>query len=442
MSNERDAQHIDSQKLSRVVGKSCAVLIATIACEAQRRGLSLFLVGGVVRDLLLAVPNHDLDFVLESDAIHFADSLADRFGGSVLGHKDFGTAIWSFDAEAADRLALPAHGTPQHVDFARARLETYEYPSALPTVTPTEIKFDLRRRDFTLNTLALQLSPASDSGRLIDEYGGHDDLRRRLIRVLHERSFIDDPTRILRALRLGARLGFDIEARTEALLRAALPLLGRLSGHRLTNELEQILQEKGAGTLLLHLQRLGALSEIHPALRLRADLPHQLAQLAAAKASWQATIDERAVAWCLLLAEVDESDVDSISQRLNLSRNFTRSITACCRLMGDADVLRDPDSPPSAAARLLDGLPESTLCAASLLLGDSCAAQKKLADYIETWRHQRACINGNDLACMGIPPGPRYRQILEALRFAWIDGKVCSPAEERAYLGRLLAGED
>ncbi|MCY3780995.1 MAG: hypothetical protein OXG78_11845 [Chloroflexi bacterium] len=441
MSRKPDNQLVASAKIRQILGESTAILIDTIVQQAERRGLSLFLVGGVVRDIFLEVPNHDLDFVLEADAIRFAEELAERFGGRVLAHEAFGTAIWSLDSSAAENLQIPEHDAPQHIDFARARLETYPQPAALPIVSPSDIRSDLRRRDFTLNSLAIQLSPALESGRLLDGCGGVADLQDRLIRVLHEDSFVDDPTRILRALRLRARMGFAIEAGTERFLGAALPLLGRVTGKRLVNELDLVLSEPKADEILLQLQDLGALLHIHPALRLSPDLPDQLTRFRQTQSPWAAAADHGAVLWTLLLASVCDDDALAICQRLDLPRNLTQSIMACSRLMRKSDVLRDPQSPPSEAVRILDGLPEPALIAAWLILADCPAAQNKLEDFAEKWRHQRAMISGVDLTQMGIPPGPRYKRILDALRFARIDGVVDSLEEEQMYLCELLLDE-
>ena len=220
------APQIDSSAISEILGAATAQLIDMIARRAQRKQQTLFLVGGVIRDLLLKRRNLDLDFVLESDAIRFVEALAADFGGAVQTHKPFGTATWTLDAKVAARLSLSPADLPDHLDFARARSESYACPGALPTVTPSSIDRDLWRRDFSLNTLALQLSPAQAAGKLLDVCGGLSDLRHKLIRVLHDESFVDDPTRILRAMRFARRYGFAIEPKTAELMRDAIPTLG------------------------------------------------------------------------------------------------------------------------------------------------------------------------------------------------------------------------
>lgn len=439
MSSQRGAPLVGKQTMRQILGESTFQLIEKIAQQAQSQHQSLFLVGGVVRDIILKTPSQDLDFVLEADAIHFAHTLAATFGGTVLAHKPFGTAVWTLDSAAADKLSLPQKLLPSHVDFAAARSESYSHPGSLPTVSPADIRSDLLRRDFPLNTLAIQLSPAHAFGRILDECGGINDLNNRQIRVLHDDSFIDDPTRILRAVRLSLRLGFDIEAKTDQLLQAGLPYLNRVTGPRLANELDLTLSEPKAGKILLRLQEYGALSHIHPAFCVSADLPNHLTRLRNTAPPWQSASDARSVAWSVLLAAIGEDNAAATCRRLDLSRKLMRSVAACARLMAAADVLRAPQSAPSQVSRLLDGLPESALHAVWILFAGNPVAQNKVANYVLKWQQQRPVISGVDLEQMGIPPGPRYKKILDALRYAWIDGKVQSSADEQALLKELLA---
>ena len=225
-------------------------------------------------------------------------------------------------------------------------------------------------------------------------------------------------------------------------MHEALPLLGQITGQRLVNEIDLILSEPTAGAILLQLQELGALASIQPAFCVSPDLPKHLARFRETTVPWSsAASDLGCVTWCLLLAAVSETDANSICTRLNLPQNLTRSITACARLMAQAAHLHDQASPPSDAVRLLEALPDTALHAAWLLVADSDAAQMKLAHFMNEWRHQRAHISGADLIQMGIPPGPRYKFILDTLRFAWIDGKVNSRDEEQSFLRELLQEE-
>ena len=235
---------VERSTLRRVLGEAISDLLNRIARLAHESETPLYLAGGVVRDLLLEQRTTDLDFVVEGDAIAFANALARRYGGAVQAHRRFGAAKWLLDDAAAERPALTCAGSPGHIDFVMARSEIYAHPTALPTTKPSSIQRDLRRRDFSINALAIQLSPSPHFGRLLDDCGGGADLARKLIRVLHPKSFVDDPTRILRAIRYARRLGFDLESETAELMRAALPYLGRITGQRLQNEIDLILREK------------------------------------------------------------------------------------------------------------------------------------------------------------------------------------------------------
>jgi tRNA nucleotidyltransferase (CCA-adding enzyme) len=210
-------------------------LVREASAAAAEMGFSLYFVGGFVRDLLLGQPNFDVDLVVEGDAIALARQLAHEKGGRVRSHARFGTAKWILDDPVEYGIAS--------VDFVSARTEFYGHPTALPEVERSSIRQDLHRRDFTINTLAICLDPGH-WGELLDFYGGEEDLKQGIIRVLHSLSFVEDPTRMLRAVRFEQRLGFRIEPRTEELIDSALGLLDRVSSERIRHELYLILREE------------------------------------------------------------------------------------------------------------------------------------------------------------------------------------------------------
>ncbi|MBN1965045.1 MAG: CBS domain-containing protein, partial [Anaerolineae bacterium] len=229
-------------RLARALSPSLLRLIAAVGQQAQEMNLGLYAVGGFVRDLLLERPNTDIDLVVEGDAIALVRALWGRYGGRMRAHQQFGTATWRLDDGVAAHFGQVADW-PDSLDFVTARAEFYESPTALPTVTQGSIKLDLHRRDFSINTLAIRLAP-EPSGQLLDFWGGERDLHDGVIRVLHSLSFVDDPTRILRAARFEQRFGFRIEARTLALIERALPFLERVSGPRIRHEIELIFYEE------------------------------------------------------------------------------------------------------------------------------------------------------------------------------------------------------
>jgi tRNA nucleotidyltransferase (CCA-adding enzyme) len=246
----------NKKNLSRLIEKNLpeelVVLMQRVATLAARRNQQLYLVGGVVRDLLLGVPNLDLDFVVEGDAISLAKEFAEAIDGKLTVHPMFNTA-------AVNLVKLK-------VDFAMARTETYAKPGALPTVKPGTLKTDLFRRDFTINAMAVCLNH-EHYGELIDLYGGLDDLKNKVIRVLHEKSFSDDATRIWRAIRYEQRLGFRIEPNTLKILKRDKQMLKTVGGYRLRRELELALKEESPEKILVRADKLGVLKKLHPSLK-------------------------------------------------------------------------------------------------------------------------------------------------------------------------------
>src|SRR4030043_497632 len=220
--------------------------------EASELEQELYLFGGVVRDLFLGRANFDFDLVVEGDAINLARRLAKDSQAKLTVHSRFGTA----------KITYPGFS----LDLATARNETYSQPGALPTVKPGSLKDDLIRRDFSINAMALHLNPQR-FGELIDMYHGKDDLNNRLIRILHSKSFVDDATRILRAIRYEQRLGFKLETETEKLLRRDVAMLNTISGDRIRHEMGLTLKEEEPEKVILRAEELGVLAKLHPLLR-------------------------------------------------------------------------------------------------------------------------------------------------------------------------------
>ncbi len=234
-----------TERIKQKMNPVLLVILHEAGDLAAGMGFRAYSVGGMVRDLLLGIDHFDLDIVIEGDGIRFAGSLASRLHAKVKSHERFGTATLIFP----DRL---------RVDVATARTEIYERPAALPRVTPGSIRDDMVRRDFTINALAVSLMP-EEFGRLLDFFHGVRDLRERHIRVLHEQSFMDDPTRIFRAVRFETRLGFRMVRSTEQLIVEALSrdILSELEDYRIVTELKLVLAEPDAAGTLKRLAQLG-----------------------------------------------------------------------------------------------------------------------------------------------------------------------------------------
>ena len=415
-------------------------LLEAIGQTAQAENKGLYLVGGIVRDLLLERQNLDIDLVVEGDAIEFAGSLAEQFGGEVQEHRKFGTAKWKIDEQVARALNhhWDAAAFPDSVDFATSRAEFYAEPSALPTVRRGSIKLDLHRRDFSINALAIRLSPAP-MGHLLDFYNGERDLREGLVRVLHSLSFIDDPTRMLRAARFEQRFSFKIEARTEELIRGALELLKRVSGDRIRHEFNLILAEAHPLAALERLDDLGVLEHIHPALNIEPQTRDYFSKMEALRQEppWPLPEDFdnwRVLAFSLLILHLSEAEVHDLGKRLSLPRSSLDQLLA----VRAGYALRDQisDMTPADVVRHLEKLGMTAWLACWIVYND--AARLHLEQLVTQWQYQHPTLNGADLQAMGLPPGPDIGQLLSEIRSAWLNGEINDGREERIFTeGRI-----
>jgi tRNA nucleotidyltransferase (CCA-adding enzyme) len=369
-----------------------------------------YLVGGTVRDLLLGLPpTFDVDLAVVGDAEAFARQLAQRLDGRVTTHGRFGTATVHY-------------GSGAHVDIAAARVETYSAPGALPDVAPAEsIEEDLARRDFTINAMAVSLPKAE----LVDPFAGQQQLRDRLVRVLHERSFVDDPTRIFRAARYETRLGFRMDPKTETLALHALPELARLSGARVREELYAIFAEEIAPAALARLHALGA----DAALGLRfPERPELLESLRELNLRYVLALPPEHLG--LLAIEAAPGKLDE----LKVERRIARGVEAAHR---EAAALRERLAARSTPAEVVEEIertgPDTPLYA--LALGDDA----RLREYFERLRGVRLELDGDDLAALGLGESPRVGEVLAELRRQKLNGKLDSRAAELAAARDLIA---
>ncbi len=417
-------------------------LIRRIGEVAAERSDRLYFVGGIVRDLLLGQPIVDVDLVVEGNAIALCETLIDVFGGEMRKHRRFGTAKWLLSPQVWRQVApqiteSQIASLPECIDFVTARTEFYTKPTALPTVEWSSIKQDLHRRDFTINTLAIWLSPGH-WGEMLDFFGGEEDLERGVIRVLHSLSFVDDPTRILRAARFEARLGFHLDPRSEALISEALPLLDRVTGGRIRHELEQIFRERAPEAALERLDALGALQKIRPALRYDDAVHHRFARLRAElNADFWKLDDEDLLYlhWALFLYGLDRQALRRVSDRLMMSRQLIDALLQLPDLVEVYEQLRAETQPADVVA-LLEPL-ISPLLAASWLIVETDAVRQKIHRYWTGWRHVEPLLDGDDLKAMGLKPGPIFHRILNHLRDLRLNGVIGTRAEEVAWVQEM-----
>jgi tRNA nucleotidyltransferase (CCA-adding enzyme) len=436
-------------------------LLRLIGAEVQRLDFTVYAVGGFVRDLLLngadlAAATLDMDIVIEGNAIAFAHHMQAHYGGRVVPHKRFNTAKWILDDPEhplrtpqllADlHVAAGNSRLPDHLDFVTARTEFYTAPTVLPTVEDSSIKLDLHRRDFTINTLALCLNP-DRWGELLDFYGGLNDLHDGVIRVLHSLSFVDDPTRILRAVRYEQRFNFRIEPRTLELLLDAVELLDKVTSARVRHELERILQEDRPEKALARLYELGILARLHPDLVVDTWVRQRFADLRTWRAGGRgpAPLYEEPLErlyWGLLVFRLPPTAHARLTTRLGLRGETQRLTKGLSLLHARLDALDRPDAPPSAIVTLLEDIDPAALALAYIACGDRPAVVTHLANYHREWRHVHAELTGHDLAAIGLPRGPLYGRILDALRAARLDGTITTRAEEETLAQTLAVSLD
>jgi len=417
-------------------------LILAVAEEANTHHLPAYVVGGFVRDLLLKRPSQDFDVVLEGDAINFANHLVAKYGGRVVVHKRFGTAKWILSEnrdEICQKLGIACLGEnalPEHLDLISARTEFYDHPAALPVVERSSIKMDLHRRDFTINTLALRLD-GEHYGQLFDFWGGYDDLMQKKIRVLHALSFVDDATRMLRAVRFAERFDFEIEERTLSLFQASLPLIDELTGARIRHELDLIFQENKISQIMRSLQTLGILEAIHPSLNwtLAQQTRIELA-IEHVEDGWFSLESLQTAIWMLWLEAYPEQIIQELGTRLRLTADLVQKIRQTARLRALLPALQD--LAPSIITEKLSVYPE--LVIQTVLYSQEDMLQP-LQDYLTTYQRIRAYTTGEDLKARGLPPSPRYDRILKQLKAAWLDGEISSFDEEIELLNHLLEEE-
>ncbi len=397
-------------------------LLGQVSFLADREGVAVFAVGGFVRDLILGVENLDIDLVVEGDGLAFANRLAEFLCGRVRGHEKFGTAM----------VILPDNF---RIDVATARTEYYEYPAALPKVEESSLKQDLYRRDFTINAMAITLS-ARSFGRLVDYFGGRRDLAAGIIRVLYNLSFVEDPTRILRAIRFEQRYNFRIENQTLALARSAIKakMLAKLSIDRVREELKHILEEPAPVGAVLRIEELDIWPFILPEAVVDQETVEVMKNVPPALEFMRGLQVEKVNAWVIYLAILvkdSECRVSTLNERLKLTKEEQRLLSellfVCPEMAGKLD--RTEPMKISEIASVVKHLSAEgyiyLLANASLEV-----VRERLKNYLARSRHNKLLISGEDIKKLGYPPGPYFKEALEAAWEARLDGAVSTKEEE------------
>ncbi len=406
-------------------------LLVLVGEQAETHQIGLYLVGGCVRDLLLNIPNLDIDLVVEGNGMAFAKVFAKDHGARVKIHDRFGTAT----------VICP---NSQKLDFATARTEYYEFPTALPTVEQSSIKKDLYRRDFTINTLAICLN-SRRFGELVDFYGGQRDLHDKTLRVLHSLSFIEDPTRVFRAIRFQHRLGFRLGKETRTLMKGAvaMELFHRLSPSRLLNELILLLSEHEPRKALGQLAEFDLLKFIHPQLKWSSQLA-RLLKAVEESLEWYTLLyldrpmDSWVVYWMALMDVLPAKAVRDTLLRLQFPQRQAKKLQWIGR--EGTRVLRQlakrPALKPAQVYRTLRDLPDEALIFL-MAKTQSESVKRQISAFLTTYQRLHPILNGTDLKAMGIKPGPRFRHILEQLLDARLNGEITTESDERKLVSQL-----
>ncbi len=414
--------------MERGLPPEVASLLYRMGELAEHHNVQLFLVGGVVRDLILEVNTVDLDLVVDGEPRTYLLDVREVLGATIQEYSEFGTAT----------LHL-VNGL--RIDVARTRREHYPHPASLPVAEPGSLEEDLTRRDFTINTMAICMNPTA-YGQLIDPHHGEDDLHHGLIRILHPDSFRDDPTRILRAARFAARYNFTLEPNTREALHVALDsgMIELLTPERIRHELVLGFSEQRAVRVVELLKRWGVLPHLHPQL----DTDDMNAVLSAAEWTQKMRYCVKADQWLVLVlalvGPLHHEEAQDIGTRLGLRRIEIDKLFSIKNLEKKLKVIYKKETlRPSQVSELLDGLSPEVLLYG--MARSPQKAQKLIHHYLFHWQSVNLEMNGTVLREWGVPEGPIYAEVLSAVLAAKRDGQVSSRDEEVALARQMLSSK-
>jgi tRNA nucleotidyltransferase (CCA-adding enzyme) len=438
----RDVIPIRSKEVERLITRQVLPRVTQVLRDLGSVGaelsLPVYLVGGFVRDLLLGIENFDIDVTVEGDGILFAETFAGRFGCRCKGHRKFGTAVIVFP----DGFKI---------DVASTRIEYYESPGALPSVERSSLKVDLYRRDFTINTLAIRLT-TPEFGLLIDYFGGQRDIQEQVIRVLHNLSFVEDPTRVFRAIRFEQRLGFHIAKHTENLIKNVVKMnfLDKLGGKRLLSELVLIFREKDPLRAVERMAGLGLLRFIHPDLHMTG-ISRKLLEETQQIVSWFDLLflarryEKWAVYFLALCDTLSDEKFRETCTRLAVSEHYKEKLFELRRQARQvmetmqARMTRRAEIKRSDIYSWLRALPVELLLYLMAVTGSE-EVKKAISLYFTQLQNVRPLINGDDLKQLGVPTGPRIGKLLDAVLWARLNNQVQSREDEIRLVGKLQEG--
>lgn len=420
------------KKINKNLPQDISLLLEKVGLLADKRNLPVYAVGGFVRDLLLGVENFDIDIVVEGDGITFARELAEFLCGRVRIYEKFGTAIVILENNFK-------------IDIATARTEYYEFPAALPKVENSSLRQDLYRRDFTINAMALSLN-RKNFGELIDFFNGRRDLDEGVVRILYNLSFIEDPTRILRAVRFEQRYNFKIEEQTLDLAKSAIKdkMLVKLTGDRVRGELKTILNEPASWKAVARMKGLEVWAQILPGVEINPKVKKVMEKIPEAITVLEEEFEpEQYSPWLVnligLIHLIKPEELGEIALRLNLTNEeehiISQVLTLCpglTRVLDSKKELR-----PSALYNLLHDVPAEVL-ALAITRAKTGMVLKRIKFYFSCRRYNKLEITGDDIKSMGYKPGPLFGEVLAQVQNARLDGLVKNRQEELEFAREYL----
>lgn len=410
-----------ARRMKQYLPRQLTELVKAISEQAAGQGQRVYLVGGIVRDMLLGYPNFDIDLVVEGNAVKLAQQVAVTSQAELLVHRRFGTAKLRYDNFT--------------LDLATARKETYTRPGALPTVTPGTLRDDLFRRDFSINAMAISLA-SNDYGDLIDPYNGGSDLERGVIRILHPDSFNDDATRILRGVCYEQRFGFGFEAETGRVLERDITILDTISGDRIRHELEHIFEEERPELVIKRLGELGVLHAINPSLKSNGWIFEKFDKARSLKKPTQLL----SLYFCLLIYAFSEKDLEQFLTRLNMPAKLSRAMRDTIGIQDRLPLLEKPSLKASEIYYLLQDY-QLLAIRANAIASESATIRRHLQLFLAKLRYVRTSLDGEELERLGISAGPEMGKVLRILHKAKLDGEVKTRADEENLVLSLKAGD-
>lgn len=420
-------------KMRHCFSHSTMMLLKKVGVISKHMDYKAYLIGGTVRDLFLGEENLDIDIVIEGDAVLFGEKLAHELHGIIVSHKRFGTCTVT---------------TPEYVkiDFATARKETYSRPAALPTVKFSSFKDDLARRDFTMNAMAVSLNER-DFGALVDFFDGLGDIEKKRIKALHDKSFIDDPTRILRGIRLEKRLGFTIELHTANLMRKSIEkeIYKKVEEPRLRDEIILVLKERNPFHVIKRMDEFRALKMVHPYLKLHKDLSGTFMAIDKV-CGWyndnsprKRSIEKWLIYLMALFEDVSYDGTLYFCNKFEFKRGERMRMISYKKQSGK--VLKTLNARrkilPSKIYRLLEPLShEATLLLMAVSRSD--IGKGRIMEFFHKYNGMRTAVRGDDIKALGVKAGPHFSKIMEKILYKRLDGILKTKEEELEYAKKLV----